>query len=139
MFYSRYFEGSDYEVCRLLGWSAMQFGGKGGLSANYMSLQPTRLQSSSLNMCSQEPAKVLILKQTISILITPSSLSHLPSHPWISSLRPPVKIIYTFHVHPMRPIIRVHIALQHYWATLFLGDINTGTWPMRLGESQMGQ
>jgi hypothetical protein len=22
------------------------------------------------------------------------------------------------------------------WATLFLGDINTGTWPCRLGESQ---
>jgi hypothetical protein len=25
------------------------------------------------------------------------------------------------------------------WATLFLGDINTGTWPSRLGESQMRQ
>jgi hypothetical protein len=23
------------------------------------------------------------------------------------------------------------------WATLFLGDINKGTWPSRLGESQM--
>jgi hypothetical protein len=23
------------------------------------------------------------------------------------------------------------------WATLFLGDINTGTWPSRLGESQL--
>jgi hypothetical protein len=25
------------------------------------------------------------------------------------------------------------------WASLFLGDINTGTWPSRLGESQMRQ
>jgi hypothetical protein len=25
------------------------------------------------------------------------------------------------------------------WATLFLGDINTGTWPSKLGESQMRQ
>jgi hypothetical protein len=25
------------------------------------------------------------------------------------------------------------------WATLFLGDINTRTWPSRLGESQMRQ
>jgi hypothetical protein len=25
------------------------------------------------------------------------------------------------------------------WATLFLGDINTGTLPSRLGESQMRQ
>jgi hypothetical protein len=25
------------------------------------------------------------------------------------------------------------------WATLFLGDINMGTWPSRLGESQMRQ
>jgi hypothetical protein len=25
------------------------------------------------------------------------------------------------------------------WATLFLGDINTGTWPSRLGVSQMRQ
>jgi hypothetical protein len=29
--------------------------------------------------------------------------------------------------------------LRHNWATLFLGDINTGTWPSRLGESQMRQ
>jgi hypothetical protein len=28
-------------------------------------------------------------------------------------------------------------AQGHNWATLFLGDINTGTWPSRLGESQM--
>jgi hypothetical protein len=25
------------------------------------------------------------------------------------------------------------------WTTLFLGDINTGTWPSRLGKSQMRQ
>jgi hypothetical protein len=25
------------------------------------------------------------------------------------------------------------------WNTLFLGDINTGTWPFRLGESQKRQ
>jgi hypothetical protein len=25
----------------------------------------------------------------------------------------------------------------HYWATLFLGDINTGTWPSMLEESQI--
>jgi hypothetical protein len=27
-------------------------------------------------------------------------------------------------------------ARVYNWATLFLGDINTGTWPSRLGESQ---
>jgi hypothetical protein len=27
-------------------------------------------------------------------------------------------------------------AREHNWATLLLGDINTGTWPSRLGESQ---
>jgi hypothetical protein len=32
--------------------------------------------------------------------------------------------------------IKMNISLQ---ATLFLGDINTGTWPSRLGESQMRQ
>jgi hypothetical protein len=30
-------------------------------------------------------------------------------------------------------------AREYNWATLFLGDINTGTWPSRLGESQMGE
>jgi hypothetical protein len=30
-------------------------------------------------------------------------------------------------------------AREYKWATLFLGDINTGTWPSRLGESQMRQ
>jgi hypothetical protein len=30
-------------------------------------------------------------------------------------------------------------ARGHNWATLFLGDINTGTWPSKLGESQMRQ
>jgi hypothetical protein len=30
-------------------------------------------------------------------------------------------------------------ARGYNWATLFLGDINTGTWPSRLGESQMRQ
>jgi hypothetical protein len=28
-------------------------------------------------------------------------------------------------------------ARGYNWATLFLGDINTGTWPSRLGKSQM--
>jgi hypothetical protein len=28
-------------------------------------------------------------------------------------------------------------ARGYNWATLFLGDINTGTWPSRLGESRM--
>jgi hypothetical protein len=28
-------------------------------------------------------------------------------------------------------------ARGYNWITLFLGDINTGTWPSRLGESQM--
>jgi hypothetical protein len=28
-------------------------------------------------------------------------------------------------------------ARGYNWATLFLGDINTGTWPFRLGESQI--
>jgi hypothetical protein len=28
-------------------------------------------------------------------------------------------------------------AQGYNWATLFLEDINTGTWPSRLGESQM--
>jgi hypothetical protein len=28
-------------------------------------------------------------------------------------------------------------ARGYNWATLFLGDTNTGTWPSRLGESQM--
>jgi hypothetical protein len=30
-------------------------------------------------------------------------------------------------------------ARGYNWATLFLGDINMGTWPSKLGESQMGQ
>jgi hypothetical protein len=30
-------------------------------------------------------------------------------------------------------------AQGYNWATLFLGDINTGIWPSRLGESQMRQ
>jgi hypothetical protein len=30
-------------------------------------------------------------------------------------------------------------ARGYNWATLFLGDINTRTWPSRLGESQMRQ
>jgi hypothetical protein len=30
-------------------------------------------------------------------------------------------------------------ARGYNWVTLFLGDINTGTWPSRLGESQMRQ
>jgi hypothetical protein len=30
-------------------------------------------------------------------------------------------------------------ARGYNWATLFLGDINTGNWPSRLGESQMRQ
>jgi hypothetical protein len=30
-------------------------------------------------------------------------------------------------------------ARGYNWATLFLGDINTGTWPSRFGESQMRQ
>jgi hypothetical protein len=30
-------------------------------------------------------------------------------------------------------------ARGYNWATLFLGDINTGTWASRLGESQMRQ
>jgi exonuclease III len=30
-------------------------------------------------------------------------------------------------------------ARGYNWATLFLGDINTGTWSSRLGESQMRQ
>jgi hypothetical protein len=28
---------------------------------------------------------------------------------------------------------------KYNWVTLFLGDINMGTWPSRLGESQMRQ
>jgi hypothetical protein len=28
-------------------------------------------------------------------------------------------------------------ARGYNWSTLFLGDVNTGTWPSRLGESQM--
>jgi hypothetical protein len=28
-------------------------------------------------------------------------------------------------------------AREYNWATLFLGNINTGTWPSRLGESRM--
>jgi hypothetical protein len=28
---------------------------------------------------------------------------------------------------------------RYSWATLFLGDITMGTWPSRLGESQMRQ
>jgi hypothetical protein len=34
---------------------------------------------------------------------------------------------------------REHSVRGYNWATLFLGDINTGTWPSRLGESQMRQ
>jgi hypothetical protein len=30
-------------------------------------------------------------------------------------------------------------AWGYIWATLFLGDINTETWPSRLGESEMRQ
>jgi hypothetical protein len=30
-------------------------------------------------------------------------------------------------------------ARGYNWATVFLGDINTGTWPSRLGKSQMSQ
>jgi hypothetical protein len=30
-----------------------------------------------------------------------------------------------------------HMRTHTYWATLLLGDINTGTWPSRLGESQI--
>jgi hypothetical protein len=30
-------------------------------------------------------------------------------------------------------------AWGYNWATLFLGNLNTGTWPSRLGESQMRQ
>jgi hypothetical protein len=30
-------------------------------------------------------------------------------------------------------------ARGYNWTTLFLGVINTGTWPSRLGESQMRQ
>jgi hypothetical protein len=30
-------------------------------------------------------------------------------------------------------------AWGYNWATLFLGDINTGAWPSRLGESQQRQ
>jgi hypothetical protein len=30
-------------------------------------------------------------------------------------------------------------AQGYNWATLFMGDINTGTWPSRLGESQKRQ
>jgi hypothetical protein len=38
---------------------------------------------------------------------------------------------------PNRGIYRKPIPRGYNWATLFLGDINTGTWPSRLGESQM--
>jgi hypothetical protein len=34
---------------------------------------------------------------------------------------------------------REHSARGYNWATLFLGDINTGTWPSRLRETQMRQ
>jgi hypothetical protein len=36
----------------------------------------------------------------------------------------------------MAAVVRL-AALGYIWAALFLGDINTGTWPPRLGESQM--
>jgi hypothetical protein len=36
--------------------------------------------------------------------------------------------------------LRLESSAQGYnWTTLFLGDINKGTWPSRLGESQMRQ
>jgi hypothetical protein len=37
------------------------------------------------------------------------------------------------------PNKQLPIARGYNWATLFLGDINTGTWPSRLGESRMRQ
>jgi hypothetical protein len=34
---------------------------------------------------------------------------------------------------------REHSAWRYNWATIFPGDINTGTWPSKLWESQMRQ
>jgi hypothetical protein len=33
-------------------------------------------------------------------------------------------------------IVTGHCAWGYNWASLFLGEINTGTWPPRLGESK---
>jgi hypothetical protein len=38
--------------------------------------------------------------------------------------------------HYIKSRISYRLSARGYnWATLFLGDINTGTWPSRLGES----
>jgi hypothetical protein len=43
-------------------------------------------------------------------------------------------------VSSMWSTLRLHdMHQQDNWATLFLGDINMGTWNSRLGESQMRQ
>jgi hypothetical protein len=45
--------------------------------------------------------------------------------------------------HNSSVVVCTHVskpsARGYNWATLFLGDINTGTWPFRSGESQMRQ
>jgi hypothetical protein len=37
-----------------------------------------------------------------------------------------------------RSFVKKKLTARGYnWATLFLGEINTGTWPSRLGESKL--
>jgi hypothetical protein len=44
------------------------------------------------------------------------------------------------YLHRRQEVTKREPSARGYtWATLFLGDINTGTWPSRLGESQMRQ
>jgi hypothetical protein len=52
-----------------------------------------------------------------------------------------VEAVRTLHRRPgSRKERRREPRAQWYnWAKLFLGDINTGTWPSRLGESEMRQ
>jgi hypothetical protein len=40
------------------------------------------------------------------------------------------------HAHKYRGTFESGDAREYNWATLFLGKINSGTWPTRLGESK---
>jgi hypothetical protein len=49
-------------------------------------------------------------------------------------------VFYNSTPHQVHTLITMEEHFREYnWATLFLGDINSGTWPSRLKESQMRQ
>jgi hypothetical protein len=52
----------------------------------------------------------------------------------------PARYELHFYIFNIEEVSTFKPSVRGYnWATLFLGDINTGTWPSRLGESQRRQ